>query len=56
MGDTNPIVGPKKGAAANMLIASPRSLAGNISAITPPAFVKGLDPKAPAKNLNIRSV
>jgi hypothetical protein len=27
-----------------------------MSAMTPPAFVNGLDPKAPAKNLNIKRV
>jgi hypothetical protein len=33
-----------------------RSFAGNISAITPPAFVNGDDPNAPAKNRKIISV
>jgi hypothetical protein len=51
-----PRVGPKKGAAANTLIASPRWEAGNMSAITPPAFVKGEDPNAPAKKRKMRSV
>jgi hypothetical protein len=31
-----PIVGPRKGAAAKILIARPRCSAGNMSAITPP--------------------
>jgi hypothetical protein len=51
----SPRVGPKKGAAAKTLIANPRWEAGNISAMTPPAFVKGEDPNAPAKNRRIRS-
>ena len=50
------MAGPKNGAAAKILIAKPRSEAGNISAMTPPAFVKGDDPKAPAKNRSIRRV
>lgn len=37
-----------------ILMQSPRSLALNISAITPPAFVSGDDPKDPAKNRRIR--
>jgi hypothetical protein len=44
------------GAAANIDIASPLSLAGNMSAITPPALVNGDDPKEPPKNLKIRRV
>jgi hypothetical protein len=51
-----PITGPRKGAAAKKLIASPRSEAGNMSAMTPPAFVSGEEPKAPAKNLKISKV
>lgn len=51
-----PMTGPRKGAAAKILIANPRSEAGNISAITPPAFVNGDDPKAPAKNRKMISV
>lgn len=45
-----PIVGPRDGQRAKMAMASPLSEAGNTSAITPPAFVNGDDPKAPAKN------
>ena len=44
-----PIDGPRKGAIANIAIAIPRSLALNISAMTPPALVRGDDPKVPAK-------
>jgi hypothetical protein len=51
-----PRVGPMKGAIAKILIATPLSSPENISATTPPAFVKGDDPKEPAKNLNMRSV
>jgi hypothetical protein len=39
-----------KGAAEKIDMAKPRSFAVNRSAMTPPAFVKGLDPKAAAKN------
>lgn len=46
-----PMTGPRKGAAAKTLIARPRWEAGNMSDITPPAFVNGEDPNAPAKNL-----
>lgn len=35
---------------AKMLVAIPRSDAGNMSAITPPALVRGDEPRAPAKN------
>jgi len=52
----SPMVGPRNGAAAKTLIANPRCEAVNISAITPPAFVKGEEPKAPAKNRRMRSV
>ena len=38
------------GAAAKTDMASPRWDAGNMSAMTPPAFVRGEEPKAPAKN------
>ena len=38
------------GAAAKTDIAKPRCEAGNISAITPPAFVNGEDPDSPQKN------
>lgn len=51
-----PIVGPIKGAMANTLIARPLSSPVNRSATTPPAFVNGDDPKAPERNLSIRSV
>ena len=44
---------PKNGAAANKLIAIPRSFAGNISAITPPALVNGDEPNEPAKKRRI---
>jgi hypothetical protein len=44
------------GAAANILIAKPRSRAGKQSAITPPAFVSGEDPNAPEKNLRMMTV
>ena len=40
---------PKNGAAAKRLIAIPLCLAWNMSAMTPPALVKGEAPKAPAK-------
>ena len=42
--------GPINGAMENRVMARPRCLGGNISAITPPALVRGEDPKAPAKN------
>jgi hypothetical protein len=42
-----------KGAAEKMDMAKPRSFALKRSAITPPAFVRGLDPKAAAKNRRI---
>jgi hypothetical protein len=45
-----PRTGPMKGAAEKMDIAKPRSFALKTSAMTPPAFVSGLDPKAAAKN------
>ena len=48
-----PKVGPMNGAAAKTDMASPRWDAGNISAMTPPAFVRGEEPKAPAKNRRI---
>ena len=51
-----PIVGPRKGARAKSPMARPRSDALNISAICPPALVRGDDPNAPAKNLKTRSV
>lgn len=38
-----------KGAAAKTDMARPRWEAGNMSAITPPALVRGEEPKAPAK-------
>lgn len=44
---------PRKGAAANKLMAIPRSFAGNMSAITPPALVNGEDPNEPAKKRRI---
>lgn len=53
---TGPRAGPKKGADAKMLIATPLSRAWNISAITPPAFVKGEDPKEPAKKRRMMTV
>ena len=48
-----PSVGPMNGAAANTDMARPRCEAENISAMTPPAFVRGDEPKAPAKNLRM---
>ncbi|KAG7419218.1 hypothetical protein Forpe1208_v003536 [Fusarium oxysporum f. sp. rapae] len=45
-----PKTGPRNGAAAKMAIAKPRWDAGNMSAMAPPAFVKGDEPKAPARN------
>ena len=51
-----PIVGPRDGQRAKIAMARPRSDAGNTSAITPPAFVKGDEPKAPAKKRMRRSV
>lgn len=53
---TGPSVGPRKGAVEKMLIARPRSRAGKQSAITPPAFVRGLDPKLPAKKRRMMTV
>jgi hypothetical protein len=50
---TGPILGPRKGAAAKILIARPLSRAWKQSAITPPAFVSGEEPKAPAMNRRI---
>lgn len=44
------------GAAEKRAIAIPRCAAGNKSAITPPAFVKGEEPKAPAKNRSMINV
>ena len=49
-------VGPIKGAAEKTDIANPRCDAENISAMTPPAFVSGEDPNAPAKNRKTTSV
>ena len=51
-----PITGPRNGAAAKRLIARPLCDAGNISAITPPALVRGEDPKEPARNLRTTRV
>src|ERR1700722_12349113 len=51
-----PMVGPRKGALEKTLMPSPRSLAGNMSAMTPPAFVKGDEPNAPARNRRMMSV
>jgi len=60
LGQTNPTIkhlstrnSPKNGAEAKILMAKPLCCAENISAMTPPAFVKGLEPKAPAKNLKM---
>ncbi len=44
-----PMEGPRNGAAAKTAVARPRSWAENISAMTPPELVRGLEPKAPAK-------
>jgi hypothetical protein len=49
-----PRTGPMNGAAEKMDMANPRSFAENKSAMTPPAFVSGLDPKAAAKNRRMR--
>lgn len=51
-----PKTGPMNGAILKTLIARPRSFAANRSATTPPALVRGLDPKAPPKNRRMRSV
>jgi hypothetical protein len=51
-----PMTGPRNGAAAKMLVAKPRCEALNISEITPPAFVNGEEPNAPAKNLRMIKV
>ncbi|KAI4085888.1 MAG: hypothetical protein LQ344_008048, partial [Seirophora lacunosa] len=51
-----PKTGPQNGAAAKIDIARPRCDAGNMSAITPPEFVRGEDPKAPAKKRKMTSV
>jgi hypothetical protein len=50
-----PSTGPMKGAAEKTDMARPRSLALKRSAMTPPAFVSGLDPKAAAKNRRMSS-
>lgn len=44
-----PNVGPIAGASENTPRATLRSLAWNRSEITPPAFVKGAEPKDPAR-------
>lgn len=49
-----PRAGPKNGAAAKRAIPSPRWFASRTSEMTPPALLKGLLPKKPAKNLNTR--
>lgn len=49
-----PIAGPRQGAREKMVMARPRSWAEKMSDMTPPAFVKGEDPKEPAKNLKTR--
>jgi hypothetical protein len=51
-----PRTGPRKGAEAKRLIAMPRCLAGNMSAITPPALVRGDDPNDPARKRRIMRV
>ena len=51
-----PNTGPKKVLAANKLVAGPRPSADHISAITPPAIVRGATPKRPPKKRQIRSV
>lgn len=48
-----PMTGPRNGAAAKILVAKPLWDAGNISAMTPPAFVNGEEPNAPARNLKM---
>ncbi len=48
-----PSVGPMNGAAAKADMARPRCEAGNMSAMIPPAFVRGEEPKAPAKKQRI---
>lgn len=45
-----------KGAAAKSVMARPLSLAAKVSAMTPPEFVRGEDPKAPAKKRKMMSV
>jgi len=50
------MTGPRNGAAAKKVMAKPRSEAGNMSAITPPAFVNGEDPKEPARNRKMSRV
>lgn len=42
-------LGPRKGAAAKMAVASPRIFALNMSLIVPPLLVNGEDPNAPAR-------
>ena len=49
-----PKAGPMNGATANSVIASPLSLAGNMSAMAPPALVSSEDPNAPAQKRRIR--
>ena len=45
-----------KGAAAKMAVTGPHSSAVNMSAMTPPIFVRGEDPKEPAKKRRMSSV
>uniref|UniRef100_A0A1Y1LM92 Uncharacterized protein n=1 Tax=Photinus pyralis TaxID=7054 RepID=A0A1Y1LM92_PHOPY len=47
-----PKAGPRKGAIAKTLVAIPRSLAVNRSAMIPPELVSGEDPHAPAMKRN----
>ncbi|CAF1061529.1 unnamed protein product [Didymodactylos carnosus] len=51
-----PRAGPRKAALANTDIPRPLCDAGNISATVPPAFVRGEEPNAPAKNRRMSSV
>lgn len=46
------VLGPNHGPELYKLVAIPLSLAGQMSAITPPAFAKGEEPKVPARNRN----
>lgn len=51
-----PKMGPRKGASAKTVIATPRCAAGNMSAIRPPALVNGDAPKILEKKRSTRRV
>merc|ERR1712093_118851 len=51
-----PRVGPKNGASAKHVIARPRLLALNMSAVVPPAFVRRQAPKVPDRKRQMSRV